>query len=263
MHRGLLESLESLQRVVIPPCSGSSGFRRKFHRLSCSSYPYHGVCRPLSVRARWTCTFPATAGAAGPARPAGHRVVRRREVDEEQVGGTSTAGLAPTTADLQQSGHLSHRLLERAEAGLPAAEQVASRRSTSIASRRATADWMPTPRYAPGSVASPPFLATGPGRSRTVCQLARAVANSSCVTFEHSITRAEQCATERVCLRVLAGVRQLQDLHRHVIGTGGLVGFQRAKRVKQFLHVFLVFFAVQSPAGEETGTMTAYTEQPP
>jgi hypothetical protein len=26
---------------------------------------------------------------------------------------------------------------------------------------------------------------------------------------------------------------------------------------------FFFFFAVQSPAGEETGTMTAYTEQPP
>ncbi len=29
-------------------------------------------------------------------------------------------------------------------------------------------------------------------------------------------------------------------------------------------NLFIIFlFAVQSPAGEETGTMTAYTEQPP
>ncbi len=33
--------------------------------------------------------------------------------------------------------------------------------------------------------------------------------------------------------------------------------------VDQVVPVADFFFAVQSPAGEETGTMTAYTEQPP
>ncbi len=43
------------------------------------------------------------------------RAAPSRAVEEEQVGGT--AGLAPITADLQQSGHLSHRLLEESGSG--------------------------------------------------------------------------------------------------------------------------------------------------
>jgi hypothetical protein len=47
-------------------------------------------------------------------------------------------------------------------------------------------------------------------------------------------------------------------VHRRVVAVDGLALVHDGDgRGRDF------FFAVQSPAGEETGTMTAYTEQPP
>ena len=46
----------------------------------------------------------------------------------------------------------------------------------------------------------------------------------------------QQGEAERVCLGVVSHVRQAQDLHRHVVRSGGLVGLERAEGAKQLLH---------------------------